>query len=408
MELLYRNNPKQFLRDFPAAFAQRSDSVVLQAWRERLFYEEAERALPPVAAAQWRPFDVWLTILLSLIAGTLAKLPDILSLSNPERFYERGLAAIVIGAMMVYFMIQRCRRWKVASLLFALLLGSVLFLNLLPAQARSQSIELACMHMPLFLWTLLGIAYLGGAWRDMEGRVRFLRYNGELLIYTTALLLGGGVLSGLTLGLFSLIDVNIEKWYFAHVVIYGAVAAPLVATMLVDRVVGNRLKIAPLLAKVFTPLFLITVVAYLIGMIVNQRSPFTDREFLIAFNALLLLVLGLCIFSISERGAQPSTSAVDIMNIGLVVVTLLIDAIALAAIVFRLTSYGLTPNRIAVLGANLLAFCHLAGIAWHYLRFAMRKAGRERIQHWIVAYLPAYSLWSVVIAVGFPLIFRFR
>jgi len=38
----------------------------------------------------------------------------------------------------------------------------------------------------------------------------------------------------------------------------------------------------------------------------------------------------------------------------LLAVSLVIDLIALSAILFRLTSYGLTPNRLVVLGANLI------------------------------------------------------
>lgn len=143
-------------------------------------------------------------------------------------------------------------------------------------------------------------------------------------------------------------------------------------------------------------------------MILQQKSPFTDRDFLIAFNGLLLVVLGLCVFSISERGSKETTGVVDIMNIGLVSVTLIIDVVALAAILFRLTSYGFTPNRVAVLGANLLVFCHLAGILHHYTRFMRRKAGLDCLHIWIVKYLPVYTTWSIVVAAGFPIIFWFR
>ena len=82
------------------------------------------------------------------------------------------------------------------------------------------------------------------------------------------------------------------------------------------------------------------------------------------------------------------------MNIGLVSVTLAIDVIALAAILFRLTSYGFTPNRVAVLGANLLAFGHLAGILWHYVGFIRSKSDLDHLDRWIVRYIPAYDVDS--------------
>lgn len=143
-------------------------------------------------------------------------------------------------------------------------------------------------------------------------------------------------------------------------------------------------------------------------MILNHKSPFTDRDFLIAFNGLLLVVLGLCVFSISERDASVPVGVPDLMNICLVSITLLIDMIALAAILFRLSAEGLTPNRLAVLGANVLAFCHLAGILFLYLRFVRISLGFDSLEKWIVGYIPIYTAWSVVVVLVFPLAFRFR
>ncbi len=409
LEALYRENPEEFARTFEQAFADRTDSAILQVWRERLFFEgpkASQPSSPPLLRC--RPFDIGVAILLSLIAGTMAKIPHIFPSLNDERFYSRNLAGIVAGALIAYFCIQRQRLTKVVGILIAMSAAGLLFLNLLPDNSSSHTLVLSCIHLPFLFWSLVGVAFLGGAWKNLPGRMNFVRYNGELLVYTSIVILGGMVLTGLTLALFNLIDLRIETWYLNNVVVYGAIASPIVATLLIERVVGDRFKIAPLLAKVFTPLFLLTVIAYLLAMIMMQKSPFTDRDFLIAFNGLLLVVLGLCVFSISERGPKESTGINDIMNIGLVSVTLVIDLVALAAILFRMTSYGFSPNRVAVLGANLLAFGHLTGILYHYIRFARKGGTLAAIETWIVGYIPAYTAWSVFVTVAFPLIFRFR
>ncbi|MBP7829104.1 MAG: DUF4153 domain-containing protein [Kiritimatiellae bacterium] len=408
LERLYRANPKDFTGAFREAFAERRNSPVLAAWNERLFFQEAAEE-PKGSAPGWPSRDIGLTIALALVAGTLAKLPHFLPALDDERFYLCNLGGIVAGALIAFFCLQKACRVKTAAAIAALLAGGIVYLNLLPYLSRGRhTLILSCLHMPFVFWSLLGIAFLGGRWRDLRGRMAYIQYNGELLIYSTILLIGGMVLTGLTFALFELIGLRIENWYMKNVVVYGAMAAPLVATLLVVRIVGGRFRIAPLLAKVFTPLFLVTVIAYLAAMMMSGKSPFTDRDFLIAFNGLLLVVLGLCVFSISERGARASAGIGDFMNIGLVAVTLVIDVIALAAIFFRLTSYGFTPNRVAVLGANLLAFVHLSGILWRYVRFARGKAGMDSLDHWIARYLPAYTTWALVVAVGFPLVFRFK
>ncbi len=406
LEALYRSNPERFSRTLLEALAASPDSMSLRVWRERLFYESPTAGLSSPARLKGR--EIWLIGALSLIAGTLARLPLLFPGLDGENFCARNLGGIIAGALIAYFCIQRQCRARCVLIVASLLAGVLAYLNFLPGTSDSATVILACIHAPFIFWSLLGVVFLGGAWRNLAGRMDYLRYNGELLIYTTIVLLGGMVLTGVTLALFGLIDVNITEWYMQNVVIYGAIASPIVATLLVDRVVGDRFKIAPLLARVFTPLFLVTVAFYLIAMILNHKSPFTDRDFLIAFNGLLLVVLGLCVFSISERDASVPVGVPDLMNICLVSITLLIDMIALAAILFRMSAEGLTPNRLAVLGANVLAFCHLAGILFLYLRFVRKSRGFDSLEKWIVGYIPIYTAWSVVVVLVFPLAFRFR
>ncbi|HNR68872.1 MAG TPA: DUF4153 domain-containing protein [bacterium] len=408
LEALYRAQPKEFNQAFMAAYAERNDSLVLQAWKERLFFSATGAMSESSGASRWRIGDISLVIVLSLIAGTLAKLPHFFSAVNENWFYSRNLAGIVIGALIAYFCFQRQCGKKTAAILSILFFGGMLYLNLLPDKSISQSIALACLHMPVFFWALLGVSFLAGSWQNLPGRMDYVRYNGEVVVYSTVILIGGVVLTALTLGLFELIELKIEQWYFKTVAIYGGIAAPIVATLIGERIVGTRFKIAPLLAKVFTPLFLVMALAYLVAMAIQQKSPFTDRDFLIAFNGLLLVVLALCVFSISERGTTARFAVADFLNIGLVLVTLIIDLIALAAILFRLTSYGYTPNRLAVLGANLLVFCHLAGILYLYVRFVVKRQSLTSLDQWIVGYLPVYVIWSVFVAVAFPLIFSFK
>ncbi len=101
----------------------------------------------------------------------------------------------------------------------------MLYLNLLPDKSISQSIALACLHMPVFFLALLGVSFLAGSWQNLPGRMDYVRYNGEVVVYSTVILIGGVVLTALTLGLFELIELKIEQWYFKTVAIYGGIAA---------------------------------------------------------------------------------------------------------------------------------------------------------------------------------------
>ena len=47
-----------------------------------------------------------------------------------------------------------------------------------------------------------------------------------------------------------------------------------------------------------------------------------------------------------------------------VAAALIVDALALWAILARITEFGFTPNRVAALGENLILLANLAGAAW--------------------------------------------
>ena len=326
---------------------------------------------------------------------------------------------------MIYFFLQRNHPRRSPVVVLAIGAVALLYLNLLPGEygldsyefsrkyrSFSDALAVAHLHIPLFLWLLLCVAIDSKNWRKTTERMNYLRYNGELIIYTTMILIGGMVLTGITLALLSLVEDSYElsSWYQENVIVYGAVAAPIVATFLIEKLIGSRLNIAPVLAKIFTPLFLLTTIVYLIIMVIYQKSPFDDRDTLIAFNALLIIVLGLSMFSIAERNPEASSGISDYMNIGLILVTLVIDLAALSAVLFRLADdvYGLTPNRIAILGINLLVFCHLVGIFLYYVRYISNKSSFTKLENWITRFLPVYAVWAVVISVALPLIFWYR
>ena len=408
LEALYRSAPKQFSEAFPTVYREAEASPLLDAWHERLAYDLADTQRIQTKTPSWNAKDIYFTLLLIFIAGTFAKLPQFIPELNSEFFYARNFPTTVIAAVMAFFLIQRGCSLKTIGLLTSSVVLGLLYLNLIPPPENSDTSLLACLHLPFAFWSLTGIAFLGGKWNDQSGRMNYIRYNGELIIFTTVIVIGGMVLTGITFALFNLIGLRIEEAYLNSVGHYGGVGAPLVATLLITRIIGERLRIAPLLAKLFTPLFLLMTSAYLVTMLVKQQSPFTNREFLIAFNGLLLIVLGLCVFSISERGKQKARGPLDYMNISLVSVTLAVDLIALAAILFRLTSYGFTPNRVAVLGANILAFCHLAGILVRYIQFLRKTNSFESLELWIVRFLPAYTCWALIVAIVLPVLSRFK
>jgi len=400
LESHYRHSPDDFRMWFEKIFRDNPENPLLQAWQARLNYQE------PSASEFAAPKNLLLyTILISCVSWAIAKSPAYAGVDE-DWFYPRFLPFLVIGALIDYFHINS----KLDRILILKTAGAgiglLLVLLLLPDLQNSDSITMALIHMPFVLLSLLGFTFSKGQWQSLTQRLDFLRYGGELVIYTALVLLGGLVFSGLTLGLFSLIDIRIEEWYFNYVAVWGVMSAPLIATWVWDQVLKREGHIASVIANIFSPLFLLMTVFYLLALLGEGRSPFEDREFLIVFNGLLLVVWGISVFSITGRGEKAS-KLMDLTNLSLVGVTLIIDAIALAAILYRTFTMGITPNRVAVTGANLLIFIHLVWIFYEYAKEFRGAGSIEIIRTTIARYLPVYTAWSVFVVVVLPLLFRF-
>jgi len=410
LEQAYRLDPVQFRSWFDTVYQHNSQSQLLQAWQARLSFDDTAQHsytedTSPANVCKSDNSLLLYVVFISVLVWAIAKLPDFISLDG-EWFYPRFIPFLVIAALLVYFIISRAHEKARLLIGIAGIILVLLVLLLLPDRPGSDSITMALIHGPFVMLSLLGIIFCGGHWRESSVRLDYIRYGGELLIFTALILLGGAVLTALSLGLFELIGIPINDWFFDYVVMWGAMSAPLIATWLWDQILNRESKLASVIANVFSPLFLLLTVAYLLALLGQQRSPFSDREFLIIFNALLVVVWGITVFSVTGR-ADKSSRLLDLTNLSLVFVTLVIDAIALTAILYRLFLFGITPNRIAVTGANLLIFVHLVWIFYEYVKAFQSKGGTEVIKTTIGRYLPVYSLWSIFVFTGLPLLFGF-
>lgn len=369
--------------------------MVLQVWQARLDYGSA--GLRP----GW-PGKLLRVIAVGLAFGALVRLPAIWL--GEDWYYPRFAPSCVLLALSCYFFLEhRARNALIVGLSVAAV--AAIYVAMLPGE--TDSVVMALLHMPVIFLALLGFVFTGNAWHTTDARIDFVRMLGELLILTSLVALGGMVFTGVTVSLFGLISQDIETWYAHNVAVVGATGVPVVAAFLYDAVFERRTAIAGVLARVFAPLFLIMSVAYLSAAILGGQDPFVDRSFLITFNGLLLVVLGITVFSAVGSGTSGQPRVFDYISIALVAVTLLIDAIALSAILFRLASFGFTPNRVVVLGANLLIMVHLARLCRACVGAIWLGAPRAQVEQVVARYLPVYAGWAAIVVFVLPAVFRF-
>ena len=393
LEALYRQDPGAFARALEEASRTAPDSLVVRAWRARLGSQK-----PDDGAAKRRALATAVGV--ALICGAFLRIPALFL--GEDWYYPRFAPSAVMLALSAYFWIGTTHDRRRLGAGLGLALASAVYVSLLPGY--TDSVVMALIHLPIVFWVFLGLVFMGDSWHETESRILFVRYNGELVVLASLVALGGIVFSGVTVALFEMVSDNVEELYFENAVVLGGAAVPLVGTYLYDSVFNRRTGIPAVLARVFAPLFLVMSITYLIVAFLGGQNPFVDRSFLITFNGLLLVVPRITTFSIVERDTDSSTGLIDI---ALATVTLLINAIALAAILFRLASYGFTPNRVTVLGANLIIMVHLARMCWAYFRVVRGRAGFTGMRRVVTSYLPVYGAWAAVVAFLLPLAFWF-
>ncbi|MFQ3545722.1 DUF4153 domain-containing protein [Halobacillus rhizosphaerae] len=399
LEKIYRKDPKAFKHHFSNAWEQHPDSQVLGVWYERLHFMETPTNHNPSLMNKTFLFMG----LLAILAGISTRI--LFHFVEQEAIAPINLAFGIFPFIAAYFIYSHAPNRRITYSLAALFIISGVYLNLLPLN-NSDPIILVYLHLPLFLWVLLGIAFTGNRYSQGSRRLAYLKFNLEFGILYASMAVSGMVLAALTMQLFSFLGLNIEDFYFSNIVLVGAAALAIVAAYLVSMNLKLAKNITPYLAKIFSPLVLITLLVYLAAVIGLGKNPFLDRNFLIVFNGILLGVLAVTIFSITERDSEEKKNLSDYIHVALIVLALIIDTVALSAIVFRLSSFGMTPNRIAVLGVNLLIWANLIWILFTYLRFLQSKSGLSTIQDAVTKYLPVYGLWAAFVTFTFPIIFH--
>jgi hypothetical protein len=399
LEKMYRSNKGAFKVEFNKLYPELKGNKSAEFWNERLNYERGE-------ISSDKRNDIIFVIIASLVAGVIAKLPAILNIRE-DFFYPRNIGFIIFPVLTAYFVRKnKSSARKIIPVATAFLSG-LIFINLLPDKTTTDTLVLSCIHLVFFMWSILGFAFTGSLKNDDDKRLHYLKYNGDLVVMTALIVLAGGILSGITINLFLLIGFHIEKFYFEYFGIFGLAAVPVVGTYLTQsnpQLIG---KVSPVIARIFSPLVLVMLVIYLIAILYSGKDPYNDREFLMLFNALLIGVMALIFFSVADSSRSDKRHWEIQVLLLLSIATIIVNGIALSAILFRIYEGGITPNRAAVLGSNILILINLLMVSLKLLKVISKKGEVKDVGKSITFFLPVYASWTVVVTFLFPFVFGF-
>ena len=376
---------------------------------ERLWKQLVLPGEPDASATTRSRRELPVMVLCAAVAALAIKVPGWFGrdIAGDDPFYVRNLALFALPALAAYFAWQRRVGLRVVAVLVLLFGLGAAAANAFPLAVDSQSLVLTAIHLPLALWLVVGVAYVGGDWRSSRRRMDFVRFTGEWLIYFVLIGLGGGALTAFTLGTFDAIGLDAEGFVQSWLLPCGAMAAVVVSAWLVEAKQSVVENMAPVLTRVFTPLFAVALLTFLVAIVWTARGIDVERGALILFDLLLVVVLGLLLYAISARDPAARPDLFDRLQLALVVTALVIDVLVLVAITGRITEWGFTPNKTAALGENVILLANLAWSAWLFLGFVRGRTPFARLERWQTRYLFVYAAWAWTVVLAFPLVFRF-
>jgi hypothetical protein len=352
-----------------------------------------------------------LTLVLCLGAALLAKLPALFGSGTAaylgSESYFRNVALFFVPMVVLGWLVRRRASGR-AYLGWALVFGGLaLTVNLFPWKSGSQTAVLTMVHLPLVCLFAALFFYCAPDWRNPQKRLGFVRLVGEAVLYSVLLLCGLFALCAFLVFIFEGTGLKIGAFVSDWLLAMLGCAVPVVAVALAQAKRNVIENIAPILARIFTPLFLLVLIGYLVAITVLGAKPLQGRETLIVFDVMLAIVFALQLYTLSARQVHDRPGLGDLAGLLLLVLALVIDVLALVGIAGRIGEYGASANKLAALGENLVLLVDLAVLGYWQLRQFRGAGGAEAAIRWQTGYFVVLAIWMAVVALVFPLIFAF-
>ncbi len=337
--------------------------------------------------------------LLLIIQFSISRIPALFGLYDSDAFFPYfllNLSFLVFPFMAVYLSGAWTKQLIRYLLLLALLCVLVNIQQVNKAVVKESTFILSALHLPL--WGILSLALFQKQETYSRKLGRHLRFVGEAGLLTFLLCCACFVVMLLAVTLFEAAGIRIEDGVATFLVTSILPLLPLLAVHLIT-VKGTKLgQLTRLLASMFLPVFTAVMLIFLVVLLAKGIEIKQDRTLLLAIDLLLALLLLMILYATDVLETQQQSRFWPAMVLFASITALVLDGVALTAIGTRLFTYGVSPNRLAVLGENILLFSNLLALV-----IALGK-GRSitRIQ---AGFLSLYAAWFLCVALVFPLLF---
>lgn len=162
--------------------------------------------------------------------------------------------------------------------------------------------------------------------------------------------------------------------------------------------------VAFIIASVFAPITLLVLLTQLVLLLTHLTELKENRDFLFVFNIALVAVLALIAYVGIELEKRKATWNFYVL-LALSGVAVIINALALYGISYRIGNWGWSANKLAIIGSNIILFCHFCCILYSLISGKSTEQRQYKLNNALVCYLPIYIGWITFIVFLVPFLF---
>jgi len=378
LEEMYQSNKETFTESIKSLHEEETN-VIIKYWYARLFYKTANK--------KTNTFKYITTAILIILAWIPIRL--MLDGYVGSAYLHVAIPIIFSISLSLFFLLDSI---NIKNILIILLLHAAVYICLvllmdniwLNSSYRAQTVRNACLFMLILLWFFILFAKSGCNIKSLDYN-GFIEKTGDVIVCSTIFIAGGIVIVGVSLALFNTIGIDAWDFYLKNIVTLGLLASPFVSLLVIEN--SKRVKLSVNVANIFLPFILISLIFFEIMLVGNSK----DRDI---YNIVTAFIICVLVFtSINNIKSRFISFCFNILS----VFTILFSLITLYAVIYRLNHYGISPNRITLLGTNIIMLGHLVYIV--YLK------AKNRVEQ-NTLYLPVYFIWAFVVVFIMSFLFQ--
>jgi hypothetical protein len=419
MESLYQQSVQdgqeaEFRLDLEATYENSPDNLLLSAWHLRFEHLPLTKVK---RATSWG-----LAVVLGLVTGLL-----MWAFSDPQWIFLDQVPYILIlwspiatiPALFFLSAVSKRNYLYTALVSICLVIVSVYILLISPSQSLLASRDyliLMIIQLPLLSWIGIGITVMKLN-SSTSNRFAFLIKSIEVMITAGVYLIFGIAFGLITLGMFAALNLTLPENILRLIAMGGFGLIPIlaIATIYDPQLLPEAQDFSLGLSRfVFTmlrlllPLTLLVLLIYIFVIPFNFVAPYQNRNLLIVYNVMQFAIIGLLIGVTPLKVDELSKNLQTWLRraiLAVAILALIISLYALSAVVYRTAIDGMTINRTTIIGWNLINIVILLALTVTQLRKSV-MGWHERLQIIFSKATTAYLIWSFLLVVLLPLIFK--